>query len=167
MVGDDSSTIIFGFKPERDIREILTLDDVAFELNFAVSELRTNQLRTQCQTPQGFGILRGELLEFDHYQKMERLLRKRPHHPQYPHLGLIYTVWVHKPAVVKMLQDSRLQELYELTGFLPMLRLRFWKGIPDGSSRKEDLLVVTLAGFAGAVMFKKATLTEFPEMGTR
>lgn len=165
-VGDDHSTILFGFKPERDIREILTLNDVAFELNFAVTELRGEQIRTQFQTPQGFGILRGELLEFDHYQKMERLLRKRPHHREFPQQGLIYTVWVHKPAVVKMLQDPRLEELYELTGFLPMLRLRFWKGIPDGSSRKEDLLVVTLAGFAGMVMFKKATLTEFPEMGT-
>jgi hypothetical protein len=66
-----------------------------------------------------------------------------------------------------MLQDANLQELYELTGFLPMLRLRFWKRIPDGSSRKKDLLVVTLAGFAGTVMFKKATLTEFPQMGSR
>jgi hypothetical protein len=46
MVGDDFSTVVFGFLPERDIREILTLDDVAFELNFAVSKLQRNQLRT-------------------------------------------------------------------------------------------------------------------------
>lgn len=166
-VGDERSTIVFGFKPEREIGEILSLNDVAFELNFSIIEERGLQIRTQCQTPQGFGILRGEIFDEEVMGKIERLLKDRPHHKEFPQQGLIYTVWVHKPAVVKMLQSPKLIELFEQTGFLPMFRLRFWKGIPEGSSRKDDLLLVTLAGFAGRVMFKKATLTEFPEMGSR
>lgn len=166
MVGDDNSTILFGYKPEREIQEILTLDDVAIELNFAITEAKQTQIRVQCQTPQGFGIMRSELANYEAVAKLEKLLKNRPHHPEYPQQGLIYTVWVHKPAVVRMLQNPKLVEIFHEMGFLPMFRLRFWKGKPEGSSRKDDLIVVTLAGVAGMVMFKKATLMEFPEMGT-
>lgn len=164
--GESDSGILFGFKPERDISEILEIGDVAVELALQILEVRGEQLRVVFQTPHGFGILRENILVEDDLTVFNKLVAKRTPHLEYPQVALVYSVWVHKPAIVKMLQDPKLLEFLKQTGFLPMFRLKFWNVVPTHSRTKDPILALSLVGVKGHVMFKKATLLELPQMGS-